>query len=176
MMLDLPHEIATALAPLLSAWPPERAMDRLVVRAGVAGEALEAATRVMQQPLFQARPDLRAGLWLYVDELDRSHALSQEIHDATGSFWHGIMHRREGDFDNARYWMRRVRSHPATAGLAGYEAFALIDAAERVTTTGAHGGTGGGSVPGAGVAVDAVVATQRAEWAALFSWCARRAR
>jgi hypothetical protein len=53
-----------------------------------------------------------SGLWLWADYLDESHSLSQEIHTAEGSFWHGIMHRREGDFANAKYWFARVRRHP----------------------------------------------------------------
>jgi hypothetical protein len=53
-----------------------------------------------------------AGLWLYHDFLDESHRLSQDIENVNGSFWHGIMHRREPDPDNARYWFRRVGEHP----------------------------------------------------------------
>ncbi len=53
-----------------------------------------------------------AGLWLYHDFLDESHALSQEISTTTGSYWHGILHRREPDYPNAKYWFRRVGDHP----------------------------------------------------------------
>src|SRR5262245_59207585 len=53
-----------------------------------------------------------AGLWLLHDFLDESHEISQEIETPTGSFWHGIMHRRESDFGNAKYWFRRVGAHP----------------------------------------------------------------
>jgi hypothetical protein len=53
----------------------------------------------------------RSGLWLYHDFLDESHTISQDIPSATGSFWHGIMHRREPDFGNAKYWFRRVGDH-----------------------------------------------------------------
>ena len=55
---------------------------------------------------------LLAGLWLWHDCLDESHTLSQSIASPTGSFWHAIMHRREGDFSNSKYWYARCRSHP----------------------------------------------------------------
>jgi hypothetical protein len=53
-----------------------------------------------------------AGLWLYHDFLDESHRISQDIHTVEGSYWHGIMHRREPDFSNAAYWFRKVGDHP----------------------------------------------------------------
>src|SRR5262245_6497073 len=54
----------------------------------------------------------RAGLWLRFNYLDESHKISQDIDTPEGSFWHGILHRREGDYDNAKYWFRRVGTHP----------------------------------------------------------------
>lgn len=53
-----------------------------------------------------------AGLWLWFDFLDESHTISQQIDTPLGSYWHGIMHRREMDFSNAKYWFRRVGGHP----------------------------------------------------------------
>jgi hypothetical protein len=53
-----------------------------------------------------------AGVWLLSDELDESHTITQSIKSEAGSFWHAIMHRREGDFSNAKYWFRHVGAHP----------------------------------------------------------------
>lgn len=61
---------------------------------------------------------VESALWLVVGELDRSHSVSQNDSSAEGSFWHGIMHRREGDFSNAKYWFRQAGSHPVHAQLA----------------------------------------------------------
>jgi hypothetical protein len=114
-----------------------------------------------------------AGLWLYHDYLDESHAISQEIPGATGSLWHGIMHRREPDHANAAYWMRRVGTHPvyddlaraaAKLGYAGHgsnwDAFAFNDACER------HRGKGD-------TTEELLRRVQLAEWELLFAWCHR---
>ena len=53
-----------------------------------------------------------SGIWLLHNYLDQSHAISQDLHSCTGSFWHGIMHRRESDYGNAAYWFRKVGEHP----------------------------------------------------------------
>src|SRR3954470_2488437 len=56
---------------------------------------------------------LLSALWLHFDWLDESHRISQSIDIPTGSFWHAIMHRREGDFSNSKYWYARCANHPA---------------------------------------------------------------
>lgn len=58
-----------------------------------------------------------AGIWLYHNYLDESHQISQSLGTGTGSFWHGIMHRREPDAWNSRYWFDRVGSHPVFVNL-----------------------------------------------------------
>ncbi|MBI3861968.1 MAG: hypothetical protein HY290_08725 [Planctomycetia bacterium] len=55
---------------------------------------------------------LRAGLFLWHDYLDESHRLSQSIEgegeDQLGDYWHALMHRREPDYSNAKYWFRQI--------------------------------------------------------------------
>lgn len=53
-----------------------------------------------------------SGLWLLAGDLEKSHSISQDMPCRDGSFWHGIMHRREGDFGNSKYWFRKVGNHP----------------------------------------------------------------
>jgi len=63
---------------------------------------------------------LKAGLLQINDCLDESHQLSQSIEGEgpSGDYWHGIMHRREPDYSNAKYWFRRVGRHALFAELA----------------------------------------------------------
>src|ERR1043166_1672608 len=56
---------------------------------------------------------LIAGLYLWHDCLPEAHEIAQGIASATGSFWHAILHRREGDFSNSKYWYARCTTHPA---------------------------------------------------------------
>ncbi len=58
-----------------------------------------------------------AGLWLWHNFLHESHEISQAIETDAGSAWHGLMHRREGDFWNANYWFAKVRDRAPFAGV-----------------------------------------------------------
>jgi len=153
---DWTVDAAAALAPVFEALPPERALEALVVRSAAGPEARAAIERALTVPCFAANPAAAAALWLYADELDRSHTLSQSLHTATGSFLHGIMHRREGDFGNSQYWMAQARQHPVWDDLPGYEPRAFIRAVEARTADDA-----------------ALVAVQRTEWNAVLAHALR---
>jgi len=54
---------------------------------------------------------VRAGaIWLY-GFLHEAHEIVQENRSVEGSYWHGLVHRSEGDFSNALYWFDRVGRH-----------------------------------------------------------------
>ena len=176
MTILMPEVLERVIQPVFDALPLEEALHHLVVtgpsehtRAGAL------AAEAVADPVLAARPDLVAGLWLYVDELDKAHAACQDLNTPTGAFWHAIMHRREGDFSNAKYWFRRAVKHPAlgridlTGGGAGsgtavaaYDAQALVDRVEQ-----AHRSGDADNYP-------ALVAAQKKEGKALFGWCVKQ--
>lgn len=65
---------------------------------------------------------LHAGLYQWHDFLDECHALAQSIEgegrNHLGDYWHAIMHRREPDYSNAKYWVRHVGRNPVFEPLA----------------------------------------------------------
>jgi hypothetical protein len=126
-----------------------------------------------------------AGLWLYHNFLDESHRISQEIETSTGSYWHGILHRREPDYANAKYWFRKVGDHPiykpltaAAAEIAAsaeahpsaallakqsnWDPFAFIDLCEA-------------SLTGSSPCEMFCRQVQQKEWELLFDYCYRKA-
>jgi hypothetical protein len=155
-----------------------------------ARSALEAMTA---ESLFGSKvvrhPELvqccQAGLWLLHDFFDESHAISQDIETPEGSYWHGILHRREPDYGNAAYWFRRVRNHAVFATLrtvaatlaqeagtpaggefltrqSAWDPFAFIDLCQSVAS---------GRTPCELLCRK----IQRAEWDALFTYCYEQA-
>ena len=64
---------------------------------------------------------VKAGLLLAADAWDEAHEVAQELDTVEGSYWHGIVHRREPDAGNAKYWFRRVGTHPVFAVLGEWD-------------------------------------------------------
>jgi hypothetical protein len=87
-------------------------------------------------------PDLRQGVeadslplamgLLWHDHLEAAHAIAQGVDTADGSFVHAIMHRREPDYWNAKYWWRQTGRHPAFLPLAR-RAAELLDTASHAS-------------------------------------------
>ncbi len=63
---------------------------------------------------------VKAALYLKHGYLDDCHKIAQQIATPTGSYWHGIMHRREGAISTSHYWYDRVGAHPVLATIGGY--------------------------------------------------------
>lgn len=157
----LPDAIEEAVSPLFEKLPLDEAMPRLV-EAGEQPSAFSAMVDdIIQTSAIQPHPPLIAGLWLYVDELDKSHRVSQSMHDATGAYWHGIMHRREGDFSNSHHWFRQASPHPAFKDVGNdYDPHSFVDEVEAAYRNQA--------------ASEALIDLQRREWLTLFVWCAQQ--
>lgn len=136
--MEIKSLLATATLPALG---PEVRPDALPA-AGV-NARLDALFR--ESKLSATRQELiRALLLLWHDQLDASHQISQNIENADGSFVHAIMHRREPDYWNAKYWWRRVGMHPAfpeiarrvNALLVGSQRLAETELAKRLVPSG----------------------------------------
>ncbi len=141
-----------------------------------------------------------AALWLWHDGLDECHRIVQqspdELHPSaaksnpremtqTLAFWHAIMHRREGDFSNSKYWYARCADHPVLQSMAshaneilhplpadksllkitrnGWDPNAFVDLTEQVHHQPSDS------------RYHAAVSLQKIEWRALFDYCTRLA-
>lgn len=104
---------------LATAEPPELGPGP---RAGVQAEAAlnQALARSLSESRLPAQGQqlVRALVLLWHDHLEPAHVIAQNLESADGAFVHGIMHRREPDYGNAKYWFRRVGAHEAFAEIA----------------------------------------------------------
>lgn len=193
--LPLPGSADDILAPLVATVLRETgtsAYQRLVVAGPPQAAAIPALARVTPQQLFVRpvkHPDeaaaTLAGLWLWQDALDECHKIVQDIASATGSMWHAIMHRREGDFSNSKYWYARCETHHVNK-LMGAVASSITGQAppDREVARVVSGGWNPKAFVDLVESVHAnpsdpchpmAVKLQRAEWEALFDYCAHQA-
>lgn len=90
-------------------------------RSGVSNAA--ALTRALTPSLAglddERRDAALALALLWHDDLDGAHRLCQ-AHEGhpDNDYVHALLHRREGDFGNAKYWFREVGSHPVYVAVA----------------------------------------------------------
>ena len=57
----------------------------------------------------------RSLLFLAAGDVTQAHRIVQEISTADAAYIHGVIHRIDDDFNNARYWFRNAGTHPAGA-------------------------------------------------------------
>lgn len=184
-----PDAYGTAFAELLKTprvMPLDPGEENGPAKAGLEALDLDAAFAPNRIGDRMMAAGCQSGLWLYHDFLDTSHTLSQKITTPTGDYWHGIMHRREPDYPNGKYWFGRVGEHdiypelrdeaatmasgtdnlPAEAAYlmtqSSWDPFAFIDLCE-------------GANVGGVAAVDLCRAIQQREWELLFDYCYRKA-
>jgi hypothetical protein len=139
------------LQPLFELLPLEKAMPTLLATTPGPAEAIACVETL------EATPVVKAALWLYVDHLENAHHIVQDLHTPTGAFLHGMVHRREGDFSNSKYWFRQAGHHPVIDQLIHYEPYDLVTRAEEARADNPA----------------EVVALQRAEWQAIFDYAVR---
>jgi hypothetical protein len=128
---DWPASIRTEIADAGS-------FERIVVR-DLSNEShkskitqAKAASSCEQHPVKRR---LLQGLILYaLDDIHAAHSIFQDEDGFFGSYGHGMMHRREGDFWNANYWFRRAgnpRNISFPNGLTPAEITARCEAAQQ---------------------------------------------
>jgi hypothetical protein len=185
-------DIVTPLATAILRKAGDSAYRRLTVAGPAPAPAHEALDGIMPEQLFlrpiknldDAKASL-AGLWLWHDALNESHEIAQDIISPTGSFWHAIMHRREGDFSNAKYWYRRCESHRVLKMIGAVASSLAGDLASDRQV--AHAVGEGWNPIGFVDLVQAIenkpsdprhelaIRLQQAEWEGLFNHCIRQA-
>ncbi len=118
---------------------------------------------------------VRGGLLYAVDGIEQAHPIFQKAESDEGSYWHGMVHRREGDFDNARYWFRRAgtlacfaalhgaaaRHSPTMARQPNWDAYLFTDECEQARF-------------GAEELTPELAKLQRVEFNSLFDYCWRQ--
>ncbi|MDP0500542.1 MAG: hypothetical protein Q7P63_10620 [Verrucomicrobiota bacterium JB022] len=119
-----------------------------------------------------------AGLLLRYNHIEAAHGISQGAENPTAALWHAIMHRREPDPGNAKYWLKNVGDHPIYPSLL-----------QSAKSSSHHGPFHDWDTWQPGIFVDicddnrdsgsdyerACIEIQEAEWRELFAYCFQQA-
>ena len=91
----------------------------------VASQIIKAIQGLSDEALFGGAIDdsnaakaARAGLLLLAGGLEDAHRIVQDFDTPEARYWHGIVHRREPDPSNAKYWFRQLGHHAVFSDLA----------------------------------------------------------
>ncbi len=106
------QQFGTAEPPELTSGPRPGVLDRRTI-----SQRIDAFLAKLTPPTDSAAL-LRAAALLYHDHQDDAHDLVSDRTDISAAFLHGILHRREPDYWNAKYWFRQCELHPAHSILA----------------------------------------------------------
>ena len=82
-----------------------------------------------------AAPLIKAGLHILNDDIHKCHIIAQEHENSDSNYWHAILHRREPDYWNSKYWYKRVGDHPVIHNMQkekpGWDPFNFVDQCEK---------------------------------------------
>ena len=112
---------------------PDKVQGLLIADPESAKKGLDQLTpEKLLAPAKVVSPDdamlVKSALYLKHGFLDQSHKISQKVETSEGSYWHAIMHRKEGDFSNSKYWYRRVGQHPIFSKMGSqWDPFQFVD-------------------------------------------------
>ena len=182
--IDAEQDVSAILSQKTrSIWSPETGYSNLIVIENVEN-SLQPPIEPLEKGSVAQQQLATAALHLWFDHLPTAHAVFQNDDSANGSLWHAILHRREGDFSNGKYWLARAGRHPVYETIARLAPSVIPPDADRLFLTLLRGGWD----PSAFVDLVRQVSTsndpasrstavemQRLEWRALFCHCARHA-
>lgn len=106
------QQFGAAEPPELTSGPRPGVLDRRTI-----SQRIDTCLRELARPTDSAVL-LRAAALLYHDHQDDAHDLVADRNDISAAFLHGILHRREPDYWNAKYWFRQCELHPVYSAVA----------------------------------------------------------
>jgi len=82
----------------------------LIDPASASSDALvDSLRKAMKSSKVPLGGNIEALLYLRIGQMEPSHSNVQDAQRSIGAYIHGVLHRMEGDYWNAKYWFDRVR-------------------------------------------------------------------